>query len=82
MPTTRLAPGPVPVIINVGGVNESAFLDYGIALATFNSDDVAADSTTPGGAFWDLYSGRDIGTNFPQRRASEYVLIVCCIQVF
>ncbi|KAI5115455.1 hypothetical protein M0805_001278 [Coniferiporia weirii] len=52
---------PVPVVISAGGVNDTVFLGSGIALATFNVGDVAADSFTPGGAFWDLYSGEDIG---------------------
>lgn len=53
---------PIPVVISAGGVNNSAFLDNGIALATFNLPDVAADSVTPGGVFWELYSDEDIGT--------------------
>lgn len=52
---------PVPVMIDTGGVDTNVFLGSGVALATFNPSDVAADSTTPGGAFWDIYSGRDIG---------------------
>ncbi|PSR73848.1 hypothetical protein PHLCEN_2v10330 [Hermanssonia centrifuga] len=52
---------PVPVVISAGGQNDTVFLGSGVALVTFNVGDVAADSTTPGGAFWDLYSGEDIG---------------------
>ena len=54
----------VPVVISAGGVNDTAFIGSGVALATFNLPDVAADSITPGGVFWELYSGRDIGKRF------------------
>ena len=52
---------PVPVVISAGGINNSVFLDYGVGLATFNLPDVAADSPIPGGVFWELYPGEDIG---------------------
>ncbi|KAL5498115.1 hypothetical protein ACEPAH_2245 [Sanghuangporus vaninii] len=52
---------PVPVVINTDPVNNTVFLGSGIALASFNVGDVAADSVNASGAFWDLYSGRDIG---------------------
>ncbi|KAL5478692.1 hypothetical protein ACEPAI_1969 [Sanghuangporus weigelae] len=52
---------PVPVVISAGGVDNNVFLGYGVALATFNLPDVAADSTARTGTFWTLYSGRDIG---------------------
>ncbi|KAH8115116.1 hypothetical protein DFH11DRAFT_1508196 [Phellopilus nigrolimitatus] len=63
MPTNvnASAENPVPVVISAGGVNNTVFLGSGVALATFTVTDVAADSTTPGGPFWDLYSGEDIG---------------------
>ena len=54
---------PVPVVINTDPVNNTVFLGSGIALASFNVGDVAADSVNASGAFWDLYSGRDIGKN-------------------
>ena len=52
---------PVPVVISAGGVDNNVFLGSGVALATFNLPDVAADSTSKTGTFWSLYSGRDIG---------------------
>ncbi|KAL5498114.1 hypothetical protein ACEPAH_2244 [Sanghuangporus vaninii] len=52
---------PVPVVISAGGVDNNVFLGSGVALATFNLPDVAADSTTRTGTFWTLYSDRDIG---------------------
>lgn len=52
---------PVPVVINTGGVDTTVFMGSGVALATFDPDSVANDSFTPGGAFWDLYPGEDIG---------------------
>ncbi|EJD04751.1 uncharacterized protein FOMMEDRAFT_187173 [Fomitiporia mediterranea MF3/22] len=63
MPTSVNATpkAPVPVVISTDPVNNTVFLGSGIALATFSVNDVAADNIVPGGAFWDLYSGRDIG---------------------
>lgn len=64
MPTNGVVPTkekPIPVVISAGGINDTVFTGSGVALATFNVGDVAADSITPGGAFWELYSGRDIG---------------------
>ncbi|KAL5524931.1 hypothetical protein ACEPAF_8800 [Sanghuangporus sanghuang] len=52
---------PVPVVISAGGVDNNVFLGSGVALATFNLPDVAADSTARTGTFWTLYSDRDIG---------------------
>ena len=58
----RAMPGsPVPVVISEGDINSSVFLDYGMGLARFNLPDVAADSPIPGGIFWELYPGEDIG---------------------
>ncbi|KAK0221991.1 hypothetical protein IW262DRAFT_1448147 [Armillaria fumosa] len=53
---------PVPVVINPVAIDNNAFLNSGIALATFETDSVAIDSTARTGAFWTLYGNRDIGT--------------------
>lgn len=55
---------PAPVVISAGGVNDSAFIDYGVALATWNLPDVASDDTFRNGVFWNLYAEQDIGKNF------------------
>ncbi|PFH48969.1 carbohydrate esterase family 15 protein [Amanita thiersii Skay4041] len=55
-PTNR-----VPVVINPGLIDTTVFLGSGVALATFNVNTVAADSSSKTGAFWNLYNGRDIG---------------------
>ena len=55
------AENPVPVVISAGGVNDSAFIDYGVALATWNLPDVASDDTLRNGVFWNLYAEQDIG---------------------
>lgn len=69
---------PAPVVISAGGVNNTVFLANGIGLATFNVGDVAADSTTPGGAFWELYSGEDIGTlEFLDLGARASIKVLC-----
>ncbi|KAK0487296.1 hypothetical protein IW261DRAFT_1548356 [Armillaria novae-zelandiae] len=52
----------VPVVINLGAINNNAFLNSGVALATFDTNNVAIDSTARTGAFWTLYGNRDIGT--------------------
>lgn len=69
--TRATAQNPAPVVISAGGVNNTVFLGSGIALASFNLPDVAADSVNPGGAFWNLYSGRDIGESFPWHRSAS-----------
>jgi hypothetical protein len=53
--------GPFPVVINIGGMDNNAYLRKGIAIVGFNHGDVAADSNAKTGAFWSLYNGRDIG---------------------
>ncbi len=47
----------VPVMISA----EPDIAYPGVAIVSFNVGDVAADSFTPSGPFWDLYNGRDIG---------------------
>ena len=66
MPTNRppTASDPAPVVISAGGVDNNVFLGSGVALATFNLPDVAADSNSKTGAFWTLYPGADIGKAF------------------
>jgi hypothetical protein len=56
-----ISTSPLPVVINNGGVDKNVFLGQGIALASFNPPDVAADSTSKTGAFWSLYAGQNIG---------------------
>ncbi|KAK0449248.1 hypothetical protein EV421DRAFT_1780748 [Armillaria borealis] len=53
---------PVPVVINPGSIDNNAFLNLGVALATFDTNSVAIDSTARTGVFWTLYGNRDIGT--------------------
>ena len=55
------AANPAPVVISAGGVNDSAFIDNGVALATWNLPDVASDDTLRNGVFWQLYAEQDIG---------------------
>ncbi|KAK2754813.1 hypothetical protein FQN54_006706 [Arachnomyces sp. PD_36] len=52
---------PVPVVIAIGVVDNSVYLDEGIAVVTFDYSSVAADSDSKTGAFWSLYDGEDIG---------------------
>ncbi|KAI0355411.1 hypothetical protein OH77DRAFT_1496128 [Trametes cingulata] len=54
--------GRVPVVINPGSIENTPFLESGVALATFDVSTVAVDSTARTGAFWTLYGDRDIGT--------------------
>ncbi len=54
---------PVPVVINPGAIDNNAFLNSGVALATFDTNSVAIDSTARTGAFWTLYGSRDIGNS-------------------
>lgn len=51
----------VPVVISAGALDNSVFLGSGVGLVFYDTNLVAADSPVPGGAFWDLYAGRDIG---------------------
>ncbi|KAK6209116.1 hypothetical protein LQW54_006570 [Pestalotiopsis sp. IQ-011] len=51
----------VPVVINIGGMQNQPYLQAGIAVVGFDYTSVAADSNSKTGAFWDLYKGKDIG---------------------
>ncbi|KAI1871045.1 hypothetical protein JX265_006085 [Neoarthrinium moseri] len=51
----------VPVVINIGGMQNQPYLQAGIAVVGFDYTSVAADSNSKTGAFWDIYKGRDIG---------------------
>ncbi|KAH7125582.1 hypothetical protein B0J11DRAFT_614934 [Dendryphion nanum] len=53
--------GPFPVIIAIGGIDNKAYTNAGIAVVTFDYGRVAADSNSKSGSFWTLYSGKDIG---------------------
>ncbi|KAK4160175.1 hypothetical protein QBC43DRAFT_220273 [Cladorrhinum sp. PSN259] len=50
-----------PVVINIGGMANQPYLSAGIAVAQFDYTSVAPDSNSKTGAFWSVYSGRDIG---------------------
>ena len=53
--------GPFPVVIAIGGIDNKAYTNAGIAVATFDYGSVAADSNSKSGSFWQLYNGKDIG---------------------
>lgn len=61
LPAGASAAGPVPVVINIGGMDNQPYLAAGIAIVGFDYTAVAADSNSKTGAFWSLYNGRDIG---------------------
>ncbi|OCL06109.1 carbohydrate esterase family 15 protein [Glonium stellatum] len=61
LPKGASASAPVPVVIAIGGIDNNAYLQNGIAVVTFDYSTVAADSNSKTGAFWSLYNGRDIG---------------------
>lgn len=67
----------VPVVINIGGMQNQPYLQAGIAVVGFDYTTVAADSNSKTGAFWDLYKGRDIGefTRF------QSLVIFPCVRV-
>lgn len=52
---------PVPVVIAIGGIDNTAYTSAGIAVVTFDYTTVSPDSTGKTGAFWSIYNGRDIG---------------------
>ncbi|CAL1716611.1 unnamed protein product [Somion occarium] len=60
-PNNRAPTSPIPVVINPGALDNNVFLSSGIALATFDVNSIAADSTSKTGAFWTLYAPEDIG---------------------
>ncbi|KAK1752756.1 4-O-methyl-glucuronoyl methylesterase [Echria macrotheca] len=62
LPSGASASKPAPVVINIGGMQNQPYLSAGIAVAQFDYTSVAPDSNSKKGAFWDIYSGRDIGT--------------------
>jgi hypothetical protein len=53
--------GPFPVVISIGGMDNKAYTNAGIAVVTFDYTKVAADSNSKSGSFWTLYNGKDIG---------------------
>jgi hypothetical protein len=59
LPTTGTSP--YPVIIAIGGIDNKAYTNAGIAVVTFDYGSVAADSNSKTGSFWTLYNGKDIG---------------------
>jgi hypothetical protein len=61
LPTGASASAKVPVVINIGGMQNQPYLQAGIAVVGFDYTTVAADSNSKTGAFWDIYKGRDIG---------------------
>lgn len=63
LPRTTSAGG-APVIIAIGGIDNNAYLNQGIAVVTFDYTSVSPDSNGKSGAFWALYNGKDIGTLF------------------
>ena len=61
LPSGASASKKVPVVINIGGMQNQPYLSAGIAIAQFDYTTVAPDSNSKTGAFWDIYKGRDIG---------------------
>lgn len=61
LPKGASASAPVGVIIAIGGIDNNAYLNNGVAVVTFDYTAVAPDSNSKSGAFWALYNGRDIG---------------------
>lgn len=61
LPAGASAESPVPVVINIGGMQSQPYLQAGIAVVGFDYTAVAPDSNAKSGAFWALYNGRDIG---------------------
>jgi hypothetical protein len=48
-------------VIEIGGMDNTPYLQAGIAIVGFDYTTVAADSNAKTGAFWSIYNGRDIG---------------------
>ncbi|RWA14866.1 hypothetical protein EKO27_g137 [Xylaria grammica] len=62
LPSGASSAKPAPVVINIGGMSNQPYLQAGIAIVGFDYTRVASDSNAKTGAFWDIYSGRDIGS--------------------
>ncbi|KAK0103445.1 hypothetical protein ONS95_005468 [Cadophora gregata] len=62
LPSSATKTAPVGVVIAIGGIDNNAFLNKGIAVVTFDYSSVAADSNSKTGSFWTLYKGKDAGT--------------------
>lgn len=62
LPSNASSSAPAPVIIAIGPIDNNVYLRAGIAVAAFDYTAIAPDSNSKIGAFWTLYSGRDIGT--------------------
>jgi hypothetical protein len=67
LPSGASSSKPAPVVIAIGGIDNNAYLNQGVAVVTFDYTSVAADSNGKTGAFWSLYNGQDIGTCTIQR---------------
>ena len=61
LPSSASATKKVPVVMNIGGMSNAAYLSAGIAVVGVGYTGVAPDSNAKTGAFWELYKGRDIG---------------------
>ncbi|KAH6665169.1 hypothetical protein B0J14DRAFT_236139 [Halenospora varia] len=59
--STANANGTFPVVISIGGMDNKAYMNVGIAVVTFDYTTVSPDSNGKTGAFWALYNGKDIG---------------------
>lgn len=62
LPSAASKTAPVPVVIEIGGIDNTPYLSQGIAVVGFDYTTVSPDSNGKTGAFWALYNGRDIGT--------------------
>ncbi|KAI0109007.1 carbohydrate esterase family 15 protein [Nemania sp. FL0031] len=62
LPSGASSSKPAPVVINIGGMSNQPYLQAGIAIVGFDYTRVASDSNAKTGAFFDIYSGRDIGS--------------------
>lgn len=73
LPTGANKTAPVPVVINIGGMDNQPYLSAGIAIVGFDYISVAADNNSKTGAFWSIYSGRDIGKLGPFVRRKRVI---------
>jgi hypothetical protein len=60
LPTTGTKP--YPVLITTSFTPSAPYTKLGIAVVTYDTGSVAADSRSKTGAFWSLYNGQDSGT--------------------